>query len=281
MSYFKRFTNFCGGFVAFAAILHLIGAYMSFEAIEAEGTLGKLKEFLDVKQDGNFRGYAIMALLFLLSAALGRIFERLPYVTLAVSLFPLYQTVELYSSGALVNFPSLYLILSIFHALGNIVYALALDRADGKRRAFVSAAVLGTMISAGGVWLWRRANELKVYDDPEVIGEELSGANAKIALAAQDGFQKLILKIAIMIAISVLISLLLRDIYFIDAILSVVPLAYALNKVLLRGEIAVFGVFVLTLCVMYFAARVAIMVFEPMRVKKAVASVDNKDAEMV
>ena len=147
MSYFKRFTNFCGGFVAFAAILHLIGAYMSFEAIEAEGTLGKLKEFLDVKQDGNFRGYAIMALLFLLSAALGRIFERLPYVTLAVSLFPLYQTVELYSSGALVNFPSLYLILSIFHALGNIVYALALDRADGKRRAFVSAAVLGTMIS--------------------------------------------------------------------------------------------------------------------------------------
>ena len=114
-----------------------------------------------------------------------------------------------------------------------------------------------------------------------MIGEELSGVNAKIALAAQDGFQKLILKIAIMIAISVLISLLLRDIYFIDAILSVVPLAYALNKVLLRGEIAVFGVFVLTLCVMYFAARVAIMVFEPMRVKKAVASVDNKDAEMV
>ena len=142
-------------------------------------------------------------------------------------------------------------------------------------------SVLGTMISAGGVWLWRRANELMVYDDPEVIGEELSGVNAKIAFAAQDGFQKLILKIAIMIAISVLISLLLRDIYFIDAILSVVPLAYALNKVLLRGEIAVFGVFVLTLCVMYFAARVAIMVFEPMRVKKAVASVDNKDAEMV
>ena len=98
MSYFKRFTNFCGGFVAFAALLHLIGEYMTFKPTDAEGTLGKLKEFLDVEQAANYRGYAIMLALFVLSVIAGRIFEKLPYISLAVSLLPLYQTVNLLSS---------------------------------------------------------------------------------------------------------------------------------------------------------------------------------------
>ena len=284
MSYFKRFTNFCGGFAAFAAMLHLVGEYMMFKAPEAEGMTDKLREFLSVERADNFRGYAIMVAFFVLSVALGRIFERLPYITFAVSLLPLYQVIELYSSGKLVKFPSLYLLFAIIHTTGNLVYALILDREDGKRRAFWCVNLLGALIAMGGVWLWNRANELSVYEDPLAV-EELSKFESKVALAAGESFQGIVLRLAIIFAISVIISIVLRDIYFIDAIIAIVPVGYAVNEVLLFDKLFVFEELCIILCALYFASRVALVVFEPMRSprvdKKAPSSVDSKDAEMV
>ena len=284
MSYFKRFTNFCGGFVAFAALLHLIGEYMMFKAPEAEGLMGKLKEFLDIEQTADFRGYAIMFALFVLSVIVGRVFERVPYISLLVSLLPLYQTVNLLSSGKLVKCPALYLFLAILHTAGNVIHAIVLDRADGRRRGFVSAGVLGAAMSLGGVWLWNRANEMSTYEDPFAM-EELGRVELKIAIASQDGFQELILKLAVMVGVSVLISLILRDIYFIDAILSAVPLVYTIQKVLLMDKLVIFEELTIILCALYFGTRVALAVFEPMRVKKkrqkATAVLDNKSEEMV
>lgn len=274
MSYFKRFTDFCGGFVAFAAALHLIGEYMTFKLPEDELTAGKLKVFLDVERAEGYRGYVIMAALFVLSVIIGRIFERLPYVTLAVSLLPLYQTVNLFAGGKIEKFPILYLLLAILHTAGSIIHALVLDKADGKRRGFICAGVLGAMMSAGGVWVWRKAGELLVYEDPLAV-EGLSKTEIQIAVAAQDGAHTLVLNIALMIAVSTLVSLILRDIYFIDAILSVVPLVYAVNKVLLHKQIVIFEELTLILCTLYFVTRVALVAFEPMRATKKLVRSDE------
>lgn len=267
MSYFKRFTDFCGGFVAFAAVLHLIGEYMTFKLPEDEFTSGKLKVFLDAERTEGYRGYVIMVALFVLSVLVGRVFERLPYVTLAVSVLPLYQTVNLFSNGKFERFSILYLLLAILHTAGSIIQALVLDKNDGKRRGFVCAGVLGVMMLAGGVWVWRKAGDLLVYDDPFTV-ESLSKTELQIATAAQDGVHALVLKIAVMIAVSVVLSLILRDIYFIDAILSVIPLVYAVNKALIHGQLVLFEEFILILCTLYFATRVALVAFEPMRADK-------------
>ena len=264
MSYFKRFTDFCGGFVAFAAILHLISEYMTFKLAEDETSSGKLRMFFDAERPEGYRGYVIMVALFVLSVLIGRIFERLPYVTLAVSLLPLYQTADLFFGGKFERFSTLYLLLAILHTVGSIVHALVLDGADGKRRGFVSALVLGTAISAGGAWVWRKAGELAVYEDP-MTEEGLDALEVKLAVAAQAGAHEIILDIALMIALCVIISLVLRDIYFIDAILAIVPLMYAIKKVLISGQLEIFRGLTLILCTLYFVTRVALVAFEPMR----------------
>lgn len=271
MNYFKRFTNFCGGFVAFAAILHLIGEYMSFKLPE-DAEMSKIRTFLSAERPEEYRGYVIMIALFVLSAALGRIFERLPYVTLAVSLLPLYQTVNLFSLGKIEKFPILYLLLAILHTVGSIVHALVLDRCDGKRRGFICATELGLAMAAAGAWLYRKACELSVYEDPETV-EGLSKTEIRIATAAHEDFQNLIMNIAVMIAVSVFVSLILRDIYFIDAIISAV-LLFAVSKVVIGGHVLVFAELTLILCALYFGTRVALLVFEPMREPKKQRSAD-------
>ena len=263
MAYFKRFTNFCGGFVAFMAILHLIAEYMSFKLTDDEMALGKTKVFFNAERPEAYRGYVIMIALFALSIIVGRVFERLPYVTLAVSLLPLYQTVNLFAGGKFERFSTLYLLLAVLHTVGSIAHALVLDKADGKRRGFITAAVLGTILSAAGVWVWRRASDLLAYEDPLAL-EGLSKFELDLAVAAELGAHELILDIAIMIAISVVISLILRDIYFVDAILAVVPLVYAVNKVLVKGQLEIFRELTLILCTLYFVVRVALVAFEPM-----------------
>lgn len=264
MSYFKRFTDFCGGFIAFAAVLHLIGEYMTFKLPEEDIASGKLRTFLDAERAENYRGYVIMVALFALSVLVSVIFERLPYVTLAISLLPLYQTVDLFSNGKFERFSILYLLLAVLHTAGSIIHALVLDKSDGKRRGFICAGMLGVMMSAGGVWVWRKAGELLVYEDPFTV-EGLSRTELQIATAAKDGVHALVLNVAVMIAASVVLSLILRDIYFIDAILSAVPLFYAVNKALLHGQLVLFEEFILILCALYFVTRVAIVAFEPMR----------------
>lgn len=266
MNYFKRFTNFCGGFVAFAATLHLIGEYMSFKLPE-DAEMSKLKTFISAERPEEYRGYLIMIALFVLSVIAGRIFERLPYVTLAASLFPLYQAVNLFSRGKIEKFPSLYLILAILHTAGSIVHAISLDKRDGKRRGFVCANLLGAMIFAGGYWVWKRAEKLMLFEEPVTV-ENLGNVEVRLATAALDDVHGIILRIAVMIAVCTVISLILRDIYFIDAILAAVPLVYAINKVLIRGTLTVFGELTLVLLALYFITRVALVVFEPMRAER-------------
>ena len=264
MNYFKRFTNFFGGFAAFAAILHLIGEYMTFKLPEGKEEASKLGEFLSAEQTEFFRGYVVLAALFVISAILGRLFERLPYVTLAVSLLPLYQTVSLYADGKLENFPALYLLFAILHTSGSAVHALVLDKRDGGRRGFISAAVLGTAMSAGGLWLWKKIGEFSSLEDQLAI-EELGRVDTQIASASSESLQKLVLTIVIMVAASVAISLILKDIYFIDAILALVPFVYAVDKVLLDEKIAIFGELTIILCALYLAVRILLVIFEPMR----------------
>jgi hypothetical protein len=161
----------------------------------------------------------------------------------------------------------LYIVLGLLHIVGNIIHSLLLDRADGKRRAFICANVCGGAIVGFAAWLWLKLRGLAAYDDP-FEAEELSRLDLKISIAAEEDFQKLIFNIAVMIAITVLISILLRDIYFIDAILALVPLVYCVYIVLLKDKLILFGELMLGATFFYFVCRMLLMIFEPMRTPK-------------
>ena len=108
MSYFKKFTDFCAGVAAFVAAVFFIRKYMVFEPEEPPTTLpgvstdeigetleavtekfpGKLEQFLTPDAYNDYSLLLPLIFLLLLSAILGRVFARLPYVCFAISLLP-------------------------------------------------------------------------------------------------------------------------------------------------------------------------------------------------
>ncbi len=270
MNYFKKFTDFCGGFLAFTAIMYLIKEFSAFAKGEEMKTLEKLKLFFDPREVNDYRGFLILILLLAVSVVAGRVFHRLPYISFAVSLFPFFQAINLYSTDKISNdeYPMLYLIFASLHTLGSIIHAVYLDGLDGKRRGFMCANVCGGAIALFGTWLWFFAKKTAAYADPFAM--DIGKLEMRISAAAKEGFQRLILDIALMVAVSVLVSILLRDVYFIDAILALFPFAYTVRVVLIKDALPLFGELMLGLSLLYLVSRVLLVAFEPMRpLKKA------------
>lgn len=262
MNYFKRFTDFCAGLAAFDAIIFLLGKYMSFKPAEKpEGLKETLKLFFDEKSQDSARAYLILITLLLLSVVAGRIFERLPYISFAVSLLPLMQICIMISESDLESRPAFILILGIIHSLGNVLHAFILDRKDGRRRALTCVNIFGISLACLGLLVKKWAE--KFLDMTKQERRELPPIEREFSLAVRNGDHEIIYKLAILFAVTVLLSIILRDIYFVDAIASALPLGYTLylfstEKLILFPEL----IFILALS--YFLCRLLVLFIEPM-----------------
>ena len=267
MKYLKRFTDFCGGFAAFAAIIYSVGQFIMYNPSDEMGTIEKVKHFFFGDYSRNFNAYVIMISLFTVSVVLGVIFERFPFVSLSVSMLPLLWTLFMFASGWLYEKPMLYVILALIHSSGSIIYAVLLDRAYGKRRAFWCVNAVGTLIGVLCLAVWRRSAVLGTADFTEDELRELSDIDNEIFIGLEDGSAKILLIIGVMLFVTVLVSILLRDIYYIDVILCAVPCVYSL-RAFFTEELTVFGGVAFSVVAIYFVMRVFIMLSEPMRSEK-------------
>ncbi|MBO5416663.1 MAG: hypothetical protein J6A83_08560 [Clostridia bacterium] len=278
MSYFKRFTDFCAGFTAFHAIIYIIGQFMSFRpAGDVVGILDKLKLFLAKDHPKSHREYIILIALLILSVIVGRIFEKLPYVSMLFSLLPMMKIILMFCDDKLRDRPMLYIILGVLHVAGNVVHAAVLDRADGKRRAFVSTNLFGVAAFSLGLALKMRAEKLALLGEEARV--ELGALDLKILDGVESGIYEVVFKLGLFVLISVVVSLILRDIYFIDAILAIFPLAltvYMLNA----DKLTAFPAIILAVVFLYFAFRVLVLVAEPMAKKFSLPWKKNNKQEI-
>ncbi|MBQ7383777.1 MAG: hypothetical protein IJV72_03185 [Clostridia bacterium] len=262
MSYFKRFTDFCAGFTAFHSIIYLIGQFMSFRPTGDDvGMLEKLKLFLAKDHPKSHRDFVILIALLVLSVIVGRIFERLPYISMVFSLLPMIKIILMFCDDKLSDRPMLYIILGILHVSGNVVHAAVLDKADGKRRAFVSTNIFGVAVFTLGLALKTHAAKLTLLDETAIA--ELGALDLKILEGVESGIYEVIFKLGLFVLISVAVSLILRDIYFLDVIFAAFPLAltvYLLNA----DKLTAFPAVVLAVIFLYFAFRVLVLATEPM-----------------
>ena len=267
MKYLKRFTDFCGGFAAVCAAIYAMGQFIMYTPADNIGTVEKVKHFFFGNYTRNFNAYVVMIALLAVSVTVGVIFERFPFVSLSVSIFPLLWIMFMLASGWLYERPMLFVGLSIVHTAGSVLYALSLDKEDGKRRAFLCVNAFGGIIGALCLVVWRKCNEMAnmTFTDDEV--RELSDIDAEIYEGLEGDSAKLLLIIGAIILATVLVSVLLRDLYYIDVILCSVPLVYSI-KVFFTETLTVFGGLVFAASVVYFVFRVLIMLSEPMRKPK-------------
>lgn len=222
MSYFKKFTDFCAGLGAFVAALLFIRKYMGFSPVIGEEEPSKLEQFFESSADGHYNMLLALILLLVFSVAVGRIFQRLPYVCFGASLLPALHLAFMFERKAFFQLQALMIILVGLHVIGNIVECAFRDREDGRHRLWLTAKVS----SAAGALLCFfiiKMTKQSIPEDTETLGileREILPKFTELDVA-------IISKLFWMFAVLFVVSLILYNVYFIDAILSIIPAVYA------------------------------------------------------
>ena len=254
MGYFKRFSDFCSGFASFTVLIYLFRQFMVFKPVGDEvGTVEKIKMFLSRTQSLERHLLFVLALMLAVSVLAGWIFKRIPFVSCVFTLPPLAFTVDLIKAEYIDEYPLLILLLCIIAFLGGAIECIRRDREDGRHRA----AWLADIVSAGtAALLWyicKNADKLAEFSEEEAM--ELNYFDYAIYQYSADMNLKILENFAIALVVFVVVSLVLSDVYFIDAILALVP-AVAFLYLWGAEKLTVHPEIIVTFALANFAARV-------------------------
>ncbi len=268
MSYFKKFGDFCSGLTCFIILIYLFRTFMKFKPTEEEvGLVGKLKEFLSVDSAYDKRLAAVLVIMLVLSVAVGMIFKKLPYICAVFSLPPLLLGVDMVKSEYIKDYPALCLLLLGIAFVACVLECVRLDRADGRRRTCLCGALISGGFAAYLWWLYDKTQKLlaadaleaeKIAEQAAELGEKVdkfAKFNSEILFGAEDMNIKILAALAAVYAVLAFIGLLLRDIYFIDAVLALAPTVaiiyfWGAEKITFHEEVIV------TFAVAVLAARI-------------------------
>ena len=224
MSYFKKFTDFCAGIAAFVAALFLLRHYMEFSPPNTEADApSKFSQFLTDSATADYKMIISLVLLLTLSVVISIVFRKLPYVGFAFSIIPAAYIGFMFESNILYEQELLFLAASALHVIGNLVECIWRDKEDGSHRLFI-ASKLSFVIGA----LCCFYMVLKLSGDKPMLTKDTNTFENKLFYHNEPADINLILALGIMMAVFAVICILLYNVYFIDAILSLVSLGYVL-----------------------------------------------------
>lgn len=255
MSPFKTFTDFLSGFCAFVASFFLFREFLQFSPAENLSLGERLSLFFGTELLCDYRTYALLAVLFLLSALVGRCLCRYPTLTFPFSLLPFLYTFSLFRDGLLDERPMLYLLLGALGVCGGMADVIVADRQDGKRRCAVignGTALLTVGLCALVLW---RADTVASLAESTPLAELSRFDRALVSAPAVDGDAWLWL--AALLLCSVLFGLLFQGAYWIELLLTL-PVSvlawlwYADGRLAPHGELLLVLLTVTLLCRLSF-----------------------------
>ena len=256
--YFKKFTDFCGGFALFCALLFLFREYMSFvpKTDELLSVKEKLLMFFSKEPIRDYFLYLPLVAFLLLSLLLSITLKKAPHIGFGASLLPLCYAFLLLTQHKLYEHPMVYLILSLLHTAGNLYACIEADRLDRKRRS-AFAVDLAFMGTAGFcIVILRKASVIDTLDWGELsFFEQLMQTST-----LRDAPTTVFVVTATVYSLLALLRLLWRDLYFLDASLALLATAY-LFYAWYAEQIPFHGTLLVFLAVLCAAARLTVMLF--------------------
>ena len=280
MSIFKKFTDFCAGIAAFVGGLFLLQKYMVFKPLDTEQYIewmsykikysdevaeeitaapSKLKQFFtpELINDFDYRLLFILVVTLIISVLAGRIFKRLPYVCFFFSLFPAVVITYTFANNMLYTQKGLFLIVGALHIAGNLVECILHDKEDGLHHLFLAAKISSLFPAALCLLCTKIAEKIPT----ENIDERLPIFKELAFKMTTPENMELLTKIGWIYFGIFIISILLYNVYFIDAILTIIPLGYIIYA--LYGELLTFSPSVfLVLAAICFMTHLALCVCE-------------------
>ena len=227
MGYFKKITDICAGAAAFLCAIFFLRKYMAFEPEIGEKLPSKLEQFLKPDESADYSMLIPLIVILILSIAVGIVFRRFPYLCFGFSLLPASHVALMLHKGVLYNEVALVIILVALHVLGNLVECLARDNEDGGHRLSIAAKIssaFGGALCFYAIWL----SKGDVPKDPKEI-EALTVLENEMLFVAKPLDIEILSDLFWMFAILLAVSLILYNVYFIDAVLALVPAIYAIH----------------------------------------------------
>lgn len=257
MGYVKRFGDFCAAFAAFSAFMYLFCQYMAMDFKELEGFSEKIKFFFSNEPRRDYRSYLALLVLILLSFAVSVIFHKLPALTLGTASLPMILAVVMFDGEKLYERPMLYFVLLSVHFGGCLFECLRRDRQDRHRRSAIATDILGLCIMGFCLYILYISKDIVNIDFKDINIVERTLYSAVVYFDADLSWFR---SIAIFFGAIVFLRIVLRDLYYIDAFLSLIPLGAAIWLWHTDG-IPVFGSVVAVLTLLYAIARISVMLF--------------------
>ncbi len=252
MRYFKRFGDFCSGFSCFAALIWLFTEFMSSTFEEELAFKDKFKVFLEHNGNVERKLMLVLAAMLVISVIASVVFKRLPYVTLLFSVPTLMLSVDMVRDGYIEKYPMMYVLFCGVSVLSGVWECISRDRLDGGHRVGLAGDVVALVASGSMFFIWKRAEFLSLGESFYIV--ELNHFDLEIYENLENMNIKIFLVLACVYLGLALVSLLLKDVYFIDAILAAVPLVvtvymWNVDKLTAHAELVV------TAAAVYFAVR--------------------------
>lgn len=249
MTLFKKFTDFGAGIAAFFGGLFLLQKYMVFKPLDDSEYLNwlsyeinhsnitesetvieapsKIKQFFtpDLINDFDYRLLFILVVTLALSVLVGVIFRKLPYVCFAFSIIPALEIAYLFAKERLYTQIGLFLILGALHVAGNLFECMVRDREDGRHRLWICAKISLLLPALFCLICTKAADKIPV-----------EGINDRIPIFKELAFKmtkpenmEIVTKIGWMYVIIFAVAMIFYNVYFIDTILSAIPLVYTIH----------------------------------------------------
>ena len=226
MSYFKKFTDFFAGVAAFVCALFILRKYMEFTPPnKEEGAPAKFIQFLETSATDDYLMLIAMVLILALSVIISIVFRKLPYACFAFSIVPAVYICYLFGADKLAEQDALFIIAIALQMIGNLVECILRDREDGGHRLFIASKLSYVMGIAVCIYMIKSLNE----PHPETI-EGLNTFEKELFAHLNPLDVGIITSLVWMLAIIMIVGLLLYNVYFIDAILSLIPLGFVMFK---------------------------------------------------
>ena len=221
MSGFKKFTDVCGFFAAFSATVFSFTQYMAYRPPEeVESTKEKLKLFLSPHETGkDYRSYLLLVLLLLFALCVSALLKKRPALAFPITVIPFLQAFAMMVNRTIYDRPMLYLLLCGLFFLGPLYECIRSDREARTRSAATAIHLLFLEMALLLLYLYRRATALV-----GTVSEELSPLDQRIyGSILEDTDLSVLYQLAIIYLLAALVCVLLRDLYFLQTIVSLVP----------------------------------------------------------
>lgn len=252
MSYLKRFGDFCSGFICFAGLIWLFTEFMTTEFQEDMGMKDKLKDFFEGSTRTDNKLMLILAIMLVISIVASVVFKCIPYVTLFFSVPPLMLSIDMVKAEYIDKYPMMYILFCGIAVLSGVWECISMDRRDGGHRLAYAGDAVALIASGSAFFIWKRVDVICYSEDIYVV--EMNAFDLEIYENFESMDMKFFLTFACVYLGLAIVSLLLKDIYFIDAILSAVPFAVAVYM-WSAGTLTVHPELLVTASAVYFAVR--------------------------